>query len=158
MSEWHILVNKVHKQGTILADKARKQGVVQDKSHNHPYCGETDVNFTFGFETDLALLLVCVLCQSVVLILFLVWVLCLPCSTCHPDIAYDSMNFFIHSNNGTMIWYTQLPVQDEHTVTIIPVLRLAKSVSISIVNHFGLHRLIAKLHGSLSMLTKMADD
>ena len=29
---------------------------------------------------------------------------------------------------------------------------------IFIVSHFGLHRLIPKLHGSLSMLTKMADD
>ena len=28
----------------------------------------------------------------------------------------------------------------------------------SIIHHFGLYRLIPKLHGSLSMLTKMAGD
>ena len=32
-----------------------------------------------------------------------------------------------HSNNSPMIRYTQLSVQDAHTVTVLPVLRLAKS-------------------------------
>ena len=64
-----------------------------------------------------------------------------------------------------MIRYTWLPIQDAHTVTILPILRLAKSAlnwlwiaKISIVGYLDLHRLrIPKLHGSLSMLTKMDD-
>ena len=31
-----------------------------------------------------------------------------------------------HSNNGTMIWYTRLLIQDAHTVTILPILKLEK--------------------------------
>ena len=67
-----------------------------------------------------------------------------------------------HSKNGAIIQDIRLPVRDAHTVTILPVLRLAKisliNSVVAIVCHFGLHRLIPKLHGSLSVLSKMADD
>ena len=38
----------------------------------------------------------------------------------------------LHSNNGPMIWYIQLSTQDAHMVTVLPVLRMAKSA----LNHF----------------------
>ena len=34
-----------------------------------------------------------------------------------------------HSNNGPMIRYTRLSIQDAHTVSVLPILRLAKSAS-----------------------------
>ena len=70
-------------------------------------------------------------------------------------VSYMYMNIgYKHSNNSAMTWHTQLTVQDAHMVTVlITCIKTGKIFFeslviciISVVSHFGVYRLIPKLH------------
>ena len=84
------------------------------------------------------------------------------CNLCTPQQSRS------HSNNGALIWYTQLLVQYKHTVTVLPVFRLPKSAPnhkltlqtffLQTVSHFDLRKQTLTQFGNQSVQSKMADD